>query len=209
MGSFTKGLNILQLTRFYTAQKKVPFVDDVSNSSLPFSKNTVIDPLGYEVSKYGLVKDHHFGFNIKHFMYYDHSGNILYMHNHAVIRRYKHTGYTATDTISIPGLRVFFKSADLYAAFTTELKQCYLYIFQNESLKKIQDTFRFTGFINSLLKHNNDEIFIGCSNGLYMVSLQKRKVIPILKGINVKNVFMTGDGQLWMTTNKDGFYMIK
>lgn len=208
LGSTIKGLNIVQLTQFYTARKKIPFVDDVSNSSLPFSKNSVIDPLGYEVNKYGLVQDHHFGLNEKYFMFYDKSGNILYKNDNTIIRRFKNSGYRKSDTISFTGLKGFFKSSNLYAISTTDLVYSYLHIFQNEDFKKADYNFRFTGFVNSFLKYN-DDVLIGCSNGLYTTSLKHNKIKLIAKGINVKNVFQTQDGQTWVTTNKDGFFLFK
>ncbi|ANF52891.1 hypothetical protein A0O34_21245 [Chryseobacterium glaciei] len=181
----------------------------MSNSSLPFSKNTIIDPRGYEVNKYGLVKNHQFGVNDKHFMFYDNSDNILYKNDNSIIRRHKSSQYTTSDTISFLGLKGFFKSLNLYAVSTTDLTHSYLHIFENEELKKINMSFKFTGFVNSFFKYNDEELLVGCSNGLYIARLNNRKIAQVAKGISVKNIIKTSDGQIWITTNKDGFFLLK
>ncbi|MGK6344363.1 two-component regulator propeller domain-containing protein [Chryseobacterium sp. DT-3] len=209
LGSVTKGLNILQLNQFYTAKKKIPFVDDSSNASLPFGKNTIIDPHGYEVNKYGLVKQHQFGVNDKHFMFYDQSGNIVYVNDNSIIRRYKSSEYRTMDTIRFPGLKGFFKSSNLYAISTTDLTYSYLHLFENQELKKINTSFRFIGYVNSFFKYTDDELLVGCTNGLYIVCLKNKKITHVAKGINVKNIVRTADGRIWITTNKDGLFLLK
>ncbi|REC77503.1 hypothetical protein DRF60_10980 [Chryseobacterium elymi] len=209
LGSVTKGLNIVQLNQFFTAQKKIHFVDEVSGSSIPFNKNTIIDPYGYEVNKHGLVKNHHFGINDKHFMFYDDSGNILYKNDDYVVRRYKSTQYTTTHSIHFPGLIGFFKSADQFAVSATDLTHSYLHLFENEELKTINTTLEFTGFVNSFLQYSNDEFLIGCSDGLYSGRLKQKIAAQVAKEINVKNIIRTSDGQIWITTNKDGFFLFR
>jgi hypothetical protein len=103
IGSSVKGLNVIQLTQFHTSQKKIPFVDDVSYSSLPFSKNTIIDALGYEYDKHGIVKEHTFGSNEKYYMLYDGDENIMYKRQNMIVRRHKSSGFTTADTILFKG----------------------------------------------------------------------------------------------------------
>ncbi|ROI00246.1 sensor histidine kinase [Chryseobacterium daecheongense] len=210
IGSSVKGLNIVQLTQFNTAQKKIPFVDDVSYSSLSFSDNTIIDALGYEYNKHGVVKEHTFGSNEKYYMLYDEHGNIMYKRNKMIFRRHKSSGYTTADTVLFKGKisNGIFKSFGLYGISETDFINSSLHIFLDSQLKKTEFSFRYKGIIKDFIKYNNYNILVGSTYGLYLTSLETKKNI-LIKRINVKNIVRTGDGNIWVTTNKDGFFLLK
>ena len=210
IGSSVKGLNIIQLTQFYTSQKKIPFVDDVSYSSLPFSDHTIIDALGYEYDKQGIVKEHTFGSNEKYYMLYDDDGNIMYKRKNMIFRRHKSSGYTTADTILFKGKTSngIFKSSDLYGISETDFINSSLHLFSDSNFKKAKFSFQYQGIINDFIKFNNNDLLIGSTYGLYLTSLDTRKTV-LIKKISVKNIVKTRDGNMWITTNKDGFFLLK
>lgn len=210
LGSSIKGLNIIQLTQFHTAQKRSPIVDDVSYSSLPFTSHTIIDPHGYEYDRHGLVKAHGFGANDRYFILYDEDKNILYQRNNVIFRRYKSSGYKTADTVYVPEKKVtgIFKSSGLYGISETDFLNSSLYLFKNSDLKKADFIFTCPGIINAFIRYNDNEILIGSTHGLYKALLNENKLTPVKK-INVKSISITGDGNIWVTTNKDGFFLFR
>jgi AraC family transcriptional regulator, chitin signaling transcriptional activator len=209
IGSSVKGLNVIQLTQFHTSQKKIPFVDDVSYSSLPFSKNTIIDALGYEYDKHGIVKEHTFGSNEKYYMLYDGDENIMYKRQNMIVRRHKSSGFTTADTILFKGksFNGLFKSSDLYGISETDFINSSLHLFSDSNLKKAKFSFQYQGIINDFIKFNNNDLLIGSTYGLYVTSLDTGKTV-LIKKISVKNIVKTRDGNMWITTNKDGFFLL-
>lgn len=210
LGSSVKGLNILQLTQFHTARKNIPFIDDVSSSSLPFSSNTIIDAHGYEYNRDGMLKAHRFGSNDKYFMFYDPKGNLLYKHKNFIFRRYRSSEYKVADSISFSGtaLNGIFSSGNLFGISKTDYANSFLHVFNNSALKRPNDIFKFKGVVNSFLKYGTDRLLVGSSDGLYCVFLREKKII-LIKNLNVKSIFTTKDGNTWITTNKEGFFLFK
>ncbi len=210
IGSSVKGLNIIQLPQFYTAQKKIPFVDDVSYASLPFTNSTIIDALGYEYDKNGLVKDHQFGSYEKYYMLYDQDRNIMYKQINMIFRRHKSSGYTTADTILFAGKTSngIFKTTDFYAVSETDFINSSLHLFTTSRLDKKKFSFSYPGVINNLVHYNKNELLVGSTHGLYITSLHTKKTV-LIKKINVKNIVKTKDGNVWITTNKDGFFLLK
>lgn len=210
LGSSIKGLNIVQLTQFHTARKNLPYVDDVSYASLPFSDNTIIDALGYQYTKYGAIKEHKFGSNEKYYMLYDNDGNIMYKRKNMIFKRHKSSGYVTADSILFKGKTSngVFRSFGLYGISETDFINSSLHLFSDSNLKKAAFSFKYQGIINNFIKYNNHDLLVGSTHGLYLTSLDTRKTV-LIKRFNVKNIVKTRDGNIWITTNKEGIFLLK
>ncbi len=75
------------------------------------------------------------------------------------------------------------------------------------NLKRPDYIYRFEGVVNSFMRYGQD-ILVGCTNGLYQITLERNKQ-KIFPGIYVKNIIKTADGNIWITTNKSGFFLFK
>jgi signal transduction histidine kinase len=210
LGTATKGLNIIQLPHFYTAQKKIPFTEEVARASLPFTKNSIIDASGFELNKSGLVKNHHFSCDSKYFMSYDQSGNILFRKDTLLMRMHKSSQYKTKDFILFPkSVTGIFKSDEILAiCLANDFKYSDLYLYKTANLKKADHVFKFKGLVSAFLKYN-DEVFIGCNNRLYLASLKENKISVLASGINIKSIIQTNDHQIWISTIKDGIFWFK
>ncbi|RTZ46803.1 hypothetical protein EJ377_23315 [Chryseobacterium arthrosphaerae] len=63
--------------------------------------------------------------------------------------------------------------------------------------------------MNTFIQYNKNEILAGCSDGLYSVHPESHTIKPIQRNIHIKNIIRTKDNLIWVTTDKDGFYLFR
>jgi AraC family transcriptional regulator, chitin signaling transcriptional activator len=210
IGTGNNGLNIIDLRNFYIAKDNSDFADNIFYDFLPFDKNTIITTDGTEFSHEGIVRKYPFRKKEKYIILYDNKGDIFTRNNGYILRVKKKEQYKKVDSIFINlELDNIFEDKDLYSYSTTDfLKNNFLYIFKNSDFKKPDYVYRFSGFVNTFLRHGSDQVLVGCNNGLYLINLAngKQKIFP---NIFVKHTIQTKDGNIWITTNKNGFYLFK
>ncbi|BAP32272.1 uncharacterized protein CHSO_3235 [Chryseobacterium sp. StRB126] len=208
IGTVNNGLNIVDLNQFYIAKDDTPFANNVFYATIPFSKNTVITANGLEFSKEGISKRYLFSKQGKYCLLYDDKKNIVFTNKGYIIRFRSKDYYQKSDSLYIRDLDQVFKSNSLYSYSTTDfINNNYLYIFKNDQFKKPDYCYKFKGVINSFI-NDGQNILVGCTNGLYQISLKnnKQKIFP---GIYVKNIISTKDGNIWVTSNKNGFFLFR
>lgn len=214
-GNLVKGLNIVNLSNFYISQKNIPFSGEFVYEALPYTTNSVISKQGFEYFKNKVGKVYSASFNYdKRYLLYDNSYNLLYVEFNKIHRRYKTSLYQKHDSISFPNRNVegLFKINKYFATKTSDRKYGYYYltIFVNDQFKEIKNSFRINDNINSVQEYNNSSIYVGTTNGIYLLSLSKNKIIKhFAKGLPIKEIQRTRDGNYWFTTHNKGFYLIK
>lgn len=209
LGTTNNGLNIIDLGQFNVARDSSLFANNVFYASIPFSKNTVVTGNGIEFSKEGVKKRYPFGKQGKYCLFYDNKKNIMFPNKGYIIKIKKQSNYWKSDSLYVNlNLDGIFKSNSLYAYSTTDfIKNNYLYIFKNDEFKKPDYVYKFKGIVTNFMQYG-EFILVGCTNGLYQIDLahNKQKIFP---GITVKNILKTIDGNTWITTNKDGFFLLR
>ncbi|WP_343658173.1 ATP-binding protein [Chryseobacterium sp.] len=209
LGTLNNGLNILQLSNFYVAKKEADFSNNVFYASLPFSENTIVTDDGTEFGKNGIITQRPFGVNDNYLMY-DNSGNILIRKKNKIIRFYKNSEYKKKDSVFIgKGFETFMKSGNLYAATLTDRSGTRLNVYKNDQFVHPEAKYQFKNPVNAFYQYNENEILAGCSDGLYLVKTGNNTVTPLLRNIEVKNIIKTRDNLIWITTNKNGFYLFR
>lgn len=210
LGTLNNGLNILKLSDFNVAKKKAAFSSNIYYASLPFSKNTIIAEDGTEFGKDGIVNQYSFGNNDNYLMMYDRSGNILIRKRGSIIRFHKNSGYQKKDSTFIKqGFEAFFQSGNLYASTFLNSSGYQLRISRKDIFARPDFIYHFKSSINTVFQYAENEILTGNDDGLYAVTLGKNTVVQIHGNISVKNIIRTKDNLIWITTDKNGFYLLK
>lgn len=214
-GNVVKGLNIISLSRFYVPQKNIPFSGEVVYEALPFTSNSIISKQGFEYSKNKVRKIYSAGFNYdKRYLLYDSSYNLLYVEFNKLHRRYSALHYQKHDSVSFPNRNVegLFKINNHIVVNMADRKYEYydLYLFTNDTFKEAKKIFRCKDNINFIKEYNHDMLYIGTSNGIYLLSLSRNKIVKYLaKDLPIKEIQRTRDGNYWFTTHNKGFYLLK
>ncbi|CAA7194059.1 sensor histidine kinase [Chryseobacterium potabilaquae] len=214
MGTLTKGLNILTLTKFYTSQKKIPYAQESIYAALPYSKNSVITQEGIEYyrDKTRLIFPYKRGMDPRAILY-DSSHNLIYEYFSKIRIRSKKSNFIKEDSINyFRRMKAVFKSGKehMMTVFDTKMAPRFLYFFTDESFSCIRNKILFPSGVNVILSLNDDLLYVGCDDGLYLVSVKKNKIEKKLAAnISIKNIIKTKDGNLWVTTHGNGFFFFK
>lgn len=210
LGTLNNGLNIIRISNFYIAKKETDFADNVYYTSLPFTKSTIITGDGTEFSRNGVERNYRFGANSKYLIMYNNLKDILVKNENNLITIYKNSSYTRKDSTFInQSIDVFPKSGNFYAASLTGLSNNELYLSKKYIFTKPDFIYHFKDFVTTFSQYTENEILVGCGGGLYSVDLEKNKITPIQENIHVKSIIKTKDNLVWITTNKNGFYLLK
>ena len=215
LGNVLKGLKIINLSNFYTPQKNVPFSGEFVYEALPFTSNSIISKQGFEYYKDKVNKIYSADFNYdRRYLLYDNSLNILYVEYNKIHRRYRSSHYQAHDSINFPQRNVegIFKAGNNFVVNMADSKYQYYYlnIFADDQFKKTKSIFRFKANINFVKELNKDSMYVGTTDGIYLVSNSKNKILKhFAKNLPIKEIQQTKDGNFWFTTHNRGFYLLK
>lgn len=213
-GNVVKGLNIINLSQFYIPQKNIPFSGEVVYEALPFTSNSIISKQGFEYYRDKVNKIYSATFNYdKRYLVYDNSRNLLYVEFNKIHRRYSSSQYKKHDSIMFFNRNVegLFKIKSNLAVNMADNKYeyYYLHIFSDDQFKKHTNTFRFKNNITSIQEGDNSTIYVGTTNGIFIISLSENKIMKYLaKDLSIKGIQRTKDGNYWFTTHNKGFYLI-
>lgn len=211
IGSMTKGLDVVTLSNFYVSKKNTPYADEIYYAALPVGKNSIVTEEGIKYYRDRSEKIFSSkGSPDKLHLLYDDSGNIVYKRHNSIFKRDPKNNFKLDSLTFKDNIQALFRSKGLYTgAFIDGKGIRSLYVFENDQFKKIKNKIRFNSYIFSVYKYSEDLVYVCTSDGLYVVSMQHNKVVKkIVKGISVKYIIKTSDGNLWFTTHKNGFYLL-
>ncbi|WP_415326981.1 hypothetical protein [Chryseobacterium sp. MMS23-Vi53] len=181
LGNLIKGLNIITISYFNTPQRNIPYSLEVVYDALPYSQNAVITKQGYKYTNNGVEKI--FSANVNYdrrFLLYDCSNNLVYVDFNKIHRRYRNSFYKKHDSITFTGRNVnsLFKINQNFVVSMADLDYSYysLYLFTDDNFQKAKLLFRCKDNITSVIQKNHDLIYIGTSDGIYVISLILNKI---------------------------------
>lgn len=213
IGSSINGLKVLSLSDFSVSRKSLSYQDEVCYAAIPYSDNSMLTQEG--IRYYPNASERIFpspqSYD-KRYILEDNAGNLVYRENNSIHIRYKHTGFAKYDSISFKNKEIdgLYKSGGLYMASLVSGKESYLYLFKKDRFKEIEKIIPCKDNIDAVLRYNHNLLYLGSSGGIYVYSLTGNKVIKLIgKGLPVKQIIRTKDGNIWFTTYNRGFYLIK
>lgn len=213
IGSSINGLKILSLSDFSVSKKNLPYQDEVCYAALPYDSNSVVTQEGiryYNNRSKRLYKAPQ-SYD-KRYIFQDDSGNLVYRENNSIHIRYKNTGFTKYDSISFDKKEIdgLYKNGGMYMVSVSDRNRFYLYIFDRDNFKKTERIIPCEDNIDTILRYNEDLLYLGGSNGIGVFSLSQNKIIErIGQNLPVKQIIKTKDGNIWLTTYNQGIYLLK
>ena len=213
IGSSINGLKILRLSDFSVSTKKLSYQDEVCYAAIPYGNNSVL-------TQEGVLYNNHTSERLfkapqsydKRYIFQDDSGNLVYRENNAIHIRYKNSGFTKYDSITLKGKEIdgLYKNGGLYMASVFKAKQSYLYILNKDHFGQIERIIPCPANIDAVFRYNKDLLFLGTSDGISIFSLVQDRIIDhIGKNLPVKQILRTRDGNIWFTTHNRGIYLLK
>ncbi|SDJ58905.1 sensor histidine kinase [Chryseobacterium jejuense] len=213
IGSPINGLKILSLSDFSVSKKNLPYQDEVCYAALPFGENSVLTQEGIRYYNNRSEKLYKAPQSYdKRYIFWDDSGNLVYRENNSIHIRYKNTGFTKYDSISFDRKEIdgLYKNGGLYMVSVSDRNKFYLYIFDRDNFKKTERIIPCEDNIDTILRYNEDLLYLGGSNGIGVFSLSQNKIIErIGQNLPVKQIIKTKDGNIWLTTYNQGMYLLK
>lgn len=213
IGSSINGLKILSLSDFSVSRKNLPYQDEVCYAAVPYGNNSVLTQEG--VRYYNTASERIFpapqSYD-KRYILEDESGNLVYRENNSIHTRYRSTGFIKHDSIYFKGKEIhgLYKSGGLYMASVIQGKLSQLYIFKKGYVKEIERIISLEDNIEAAFRYNQDLLYLGGNDGVYVFSLSLNKVIRKMgKGLPVKQILKTKEGNIWLTTYNRGIYLLK
>lgn len=215
-GNVVKGLNVINLSNFYVPQKNIPFTGEVTYEALPFNENSVITKHGFEYSRDKVNRIFHASFRYdRRFLLYDNADNLLHVEFNKIQRKLKSSQYKKTDSVAFAGKNVqsIFKGKTKFMVGLCDLKfkDYFLYIFPDDHFKNPVNIFKFTNnSINFVKEYNDDLLYVGTSEGIYLLSLSKKKILKhFARDLIIKEIQRLEDGTFWFSTYNKGIYFLK
>ncbi len=210
LASPIKGLNIIEPYQFKVSKKNIPFENEVSYASLPFGFSTIIDSRGNVLNDSGIVKKYNFKYGDQYMMLFDSSQNIIISHANFLTTYTKSSGYTKAHTVNLNKRIIgLFNEPELHAVATVDSSDTQIHFFENDRFQKIKYSWRFSGDVKAMLKYSTKELLVGSSEGLYLIGINGKNKQKLFDAINVKSIIKTSDGEIWVTTRKEGYFMVK
>lgn len=213
IGSSVNGLKILSLSDFSVSRKNLSYQDEVCYAAISYGDNSVLTQEGIKYSRntservFSAPQSYD-----KRYIFEDNAGNLVYRENNSIHVRYKNTGFSKYDSIYFQGKEIdgLYKDENLYSASIVDKNQFYLYLFDHDNFKKTEKIIPCENNIDAVFRYNKDLLYLGSSGGIYVYSFSRNKVIKqIGKGLPVKQIIRTKEGNIWFTTYSRGIYLMK
>ena len=210
IGTLLNGLNILKINNFRVLQKK----NDIYYSLQTIEDNKILCPNGDIFSLNGFVKKIDLKKTDNYFLYKDKSDNIYTTSDIGLSLFYKKENYNTHKIIfQHKTINYFSKIDDLWCiSFYDEFGfDNFLAFYKDDKYKVPIRIYDFDFSVNALASISKYKYLIGTKNGLFIIDLirNKRSKVEYKKEIQVRDIIKTKDGNLWVMTYGDGFFLYK
>jgi signal transduction histidine kinase len=215
LGSSIEGLKVLSFHQFFST-KEQDGNHTVFYSTLPYDHASVITPKGQIYSRNGLLADRAFDTDSQYFVSYDPDHNLMVQDSGKLYGYLKSSSFTTRRLIAEnPNIFVdFLYDRQRYYAITRPLSRQYsggqLVIYKDRSFSIAEKTIALEAEPTRLFMANGF-LWVGTIRGMIRISLKtyRKENIGPYEDIYIRNIVMSNDGRLWITTLGKGFYLLK
>ncbi len=215
LGSSIEGLKVLSFHQFLSTEKRNTN-NTVFYSTLPYDNTSVITPDGHIYSRNGMLGNKAFDTDSPYFISYDPHKNIIVQDSEKLYTYLKSSSYIArTITAKTQSAFVdFLYDHERYYAVTRPLSRQYdggnLLVYKDRSFNTVEKSISLDSEPTKLFRAHGF-LWIGTIHGLVRISLktyQKKNIGPATD-MYIRNIIMSSDGHLWITTLGKGFYLLR
>lgn len=214
LGSSTKGLCIVGFPQMKVVKSDLDKGGHVFYANIPFSENSIMSPHGIEYNHHGLVKDWAFASKSdKYNMIEDSKSNILVKYSDKLYMLSKESNFQKIKTyVFDTEIGNMSRDGDLY--FLSFINNNYtgdLRVYENADYSNAKYHFFFKTTVNDIVRLNSSTLLVGCRDGLYTANLvtKKTKKINKINDFFVRNIIQSKEGNFWILTHGQGFYLYK
>ncbi|WP_415328085.1 sensor histidine kinase [Chryseobacterium sp. MMS23-Vi53] len=218
LGSSIDGLRILSFQDFTTVKRPSSNHESVFYSILPYSDSSVITTFGEVYSRSGLLENKNFKNTSPYFLDREENGNIIYLHEDHIKIYSKTSGDERIIRTKSLLLKDFFISNHQYFALFKDIKNPdgpefngVLAIYKDQSFNAVEKKIFFKNEPTKFIRLNQEYVLVGTVKCLYKISLKTNKIYKLTgnKELSIRNIIKTKDGNIWITTLGQGFYLLK
>lgn len=215
LGTLTKGLNIIKFPAFKTPKLNHTVERRVQYSLLPLGTDKIINLQGRIYNSTALLEDHHFNTYDDGYMIYDDEKNIIYLgKDNTIYKRYAASNYEKYEVLKNDQGKVptaIFRDDHYYMLALSDNINYYLTTYKDGSFKNKDHTFIFKNIIYNTKTIDSEKILVGCSDGLFLASKSNNSIKKIsgTNKLTVKKIITDTDGNIWIITKGNGFYLLK
>ncbi|UTX49874.1 two-component regulator propeller domain-containing protein [Chryseobacterium sp. MA9] len=212
LGTLSDGLNVIKFNNFHVVNKSDKSYDNIFYSPLLFGKDKVITSSGDVYNENGLLKQYHFNTTSRYFLLYDNKKNIIVQKDKSLLRYFSDTDYSKKvqqdfgKTVSY-----VWNIKDYYVVvFHQPSLRSQLVFYKDASFKKSFLQFSIFNIVTSVQEYGRNKWLVGTRDALYSIeapSFTPKKISS--KPLNVREIVKTDDGNFWIMTQGNGFFLYK
>lgn len=215
LGSSIEGLTVLRFHQFYSTKEKNAD-HTVFYATLPYDNTSVITPKGRIYNRNGMLGNKAFDTDSEYFMSYDPDKNIIVQDSGKLYTYLQSSSFSTRKLMASTQSAFvdFLYDAQHYYAVTRPLARQYnggsLLIYKGRSFHNIEKIIPLDSEPTRLFIANGF-LWVGTIEGLVRISLKtyQKKYIGPGKDVYIRDIVMSRDGHLWITTFGKGFYLLK
>ncbi|WP_079242054.1 two-component regulator propeller domain-containing protein [Chryseobacterium indologenes] len=212
LGTLSDGLNVIKFNNFHVVNKSDKSYENIFYSMLPFENDKVITSLGDVYNENGLVKQYHFNTTSNFFLLYDNQKNILVQQKSSLLRYLKKSNYSKKEKLA-------FKKEPSYAwraknffivTFHKPILKSLLTFYKDSDFKTPFLQFSIPNIVTTVHERGHDKWLVGTRDALY--SIETPTFIPkkiSATPLHVREITKTEDGNFWIMTQGNGFFLYK
>ncbi|WP_426479186.1 ligand-binding sensor domain-containing protein [Chryseobacterium sp. CBSDS_008] len=212
LGTLSDGLNVIKFNNFHVSNKSDKSYENIFYSILPFGNDKVINSLGDVYNEDGLVKQYHFNTTNHFFLLYDNQQNILVQRESGLLRFFKKSNYSKKENLAFKNepshawkLRNYF-----IATFHKPILKSTLSFYKDTDFKNPFLQFSIPNIVTTVYEYDHDKWLVGTRDALYLIespSFSLKKISAA--SLHVREITKTKDGNVWIMTQGNGFFLYK